>query len=398
MEFGSESRDVRDPAGPAGLSRRQLIGGGLSGLAILAVGPAVAGCGSGSDDPSAASDGKARLVEFLSTPGPSFTDGPGAVAAALGFFKDEGLDLTVQYPGSSIRGIQTLVGGKDAIVSADSFATMVATSEGFEVRSLFLSFRGYGFGFAVADGSPIEEWDEDTVAGTRIGITEFAGGEVPLLRGALARLGIAEGGDGGVELVPIGVEAPEAAEAVRSDTVDIVAASVFDFELLRAAGVELRNITPDYIRQFPGHGYVTTPELLDENRDLLTGFLRARAKGTVYCSANTLSAAEMAIAAAPASAEGLNTEAVATFLERILVDGNREAFDPDHPDFHRLGLQSEATWDDYQQFLIATETQGDDGVVLTSEIDPSSVIDNSLIDAVNDFDYAEIEALAKAAT
>ena len=208
-------------------------------------------------------------------------------------------------------------------------------------------------------------------------------------------MGLAEGGDDGVELVPIGTGGPETADAIETGSVDIVAASVFDFEIFRATGVDLRVITPDYIQSFPGHGYATTPDLLDSNRDALVSLLRAKAKGVVFLRANPRAAAEMAIAAAPASAEGMDVELVAGFLEGVYADGNAFAFEDGNPDFHRLGVQDPEAFDDYQKFLIETGSADDDGTTLSAEVDVESIIDNSLIDEVNDFDYAEIEALAE---
>jgi len=331
---------------------------------------------------------------LLSTPGATFTDGPGAVADAMGFYDDEGIDASIEYPGNSVRGIQTLLGGTGTIASADSFAVLVAVAEGLDITSIYLGARGYAFGFAVNGSSPITEWSLETVRGTRVGITEFAGGEVPVLRGALARLGLSEGGDDGVEFVAIGTGGPETADAIESGSVDIVAASVFDFEIFKAAGVDIRVITPDYIQNFPGHGYVTTPDILSSERDALVRFLRAKAKATVFLRANPTAAAEMAIAAAPASAEGIPVELVAGFLEGRFADGNAFAFEEGSPDFHRLGIQDPAGYDEYQKFLIETGSADDDGTTLTAEVDVESIIDNALIEDINDFDYAEIEALA----
>ena len=398
----------RGGGGAAGgrVSRRTLLAWSSAGLAGVVGGGLFAACGGddeaenpipddGDSGSSGGSGSTTRIVELLSTPGPTFTNGPGAVAEELGFYSDEGIELSTEYPGNSVRGLQTLVGGTGTIASADSFALLVAVAEDLDFTSIYLGARGYAFGFAVNGSSPIEEWSKETVRGTRIGITELAGGEVPVLRGALARMGLAEGGDDGVELVPIGTGGPETADAIETGSVDIVAASVFDFEIFRATGVDLRVITPDYIQSFPGHGYATTPDLLDSNRDALVSLLRAKAKGVVFLRANPRAAAEMAIAAAPASAEGIDVELVAGFLEGVYADGNAFAFEDGNPDFHRLGVQDPEAFDDYQKFLIETGSADDDGTTLSAEVDVESIIDNSLIDEVNDFDYAEIEALAE---
>jgi ABC-type nitrate/sulfonate/bicarbonate transport system substrate-binding protein len=207
-------------------------------------------------------------------------------------------------------------------------------------------------------------------------------------------MGLAEGEDG-LELVPIGTGGAETADAIESGSVDIVAASVFDFEIFRASGVDLRVITPDYIQDFPGHGFVTTPDLLEENRDAFVRLLRADAMGTVFLRTNPQAAAEIAIGAAPASAEGLDVDVVAGFLTSVFADGNAFAFEEGNADFHRLGAQDPEAYDDFQSFLIETGSEDDDGTTLTEEVDVQPIVDNSLIEEVNDFDYDEIVALAE---
>ncbi|MGA1182664.1 MAG: ABC transporter substrate-binding protein [Ilumatobacteraceae bacterium] len=333
-----------------------------------------------------------QIKQLLTTPGPSFANALHAVAEAQGFYRDNYVEVSTDYPGNSVKAIQTMIAGSGTIAAADSFALLVAAGEDLDVVSIYNVFRGYPFGFAVRNDSPIMEWAEDTVRGTRIGVTDFAGGEVPVLRGALARLGLAEGD--GVEFVAIGYGGAETAEAIESGAVDIFAGSVVDFEIFRAAGVDVRVITPDYIQSFPGTVFATTPDLLVENSDGLGAFLRAQSQALVFLRANPEAAAEIAIAAAPASAEGVDVAFVAGFLEDLIVAGNEAAFDSTDPGYRLLGTQDSAAFDDYQKFLIETGTADDDGITLSREVDVAQYVDNSLVEVANDFDYDAIEALA----
>lgn len=389
------------------MSRRTMLIRSSAGLLTVIGAGALVACGgddgagspgataSGDTGGSGASSEPSEITQLLSTPGPSFANALTAIAHEMGFYEEANVVSSEEFPGNSIRALQTMVGGTGTVASSDSFAVLVAAGEGLELRSIYGIARGYIFGIAVSADSPIQEWGLEVVRGSRIGITDFAGGEVPVLRGALARLGISEGGDDGVDLVPIGGGGAETADAIESGSVDLVAASILDFEIFKAAGVDLRVITPDFIRAFPGPGFTTTPELLDANLGGIEGLLRATAMATVFLRANPMAAAEIAIAAAPASAEGLEIEFVATFLENLFSVGNEFAFDESDPDYRRLGAQSPANFDDYQQFLLETGIEDDDGTTLSNEVDVEPIVDNSMIDAANDFDYAEIQALAE---
>lgn len=411
MNRGDPMNARRSDLAEAGhlMSRRTMLVRTSAGLLTLVAGGALAACG-GDDDtssPTSSSGGAGgstgstapaepqEITQLLSTPGPSFANALTAIAHEVGFYEVANVVSSEEFPGSSIRALQTMAGGTGTVAAADSFAVLVGAGEGLELRSVYGVARGYVFGMAVNADSPIEEWSLETVRGSRIGITDFAGGEVPVLRGALARLGLAEGGDDGVELVPIGGGGAETADAIESGSVDLVAASILDFEIFRAAGVDLRVITPEFIQDFPGPSFTTTPELLDGNRAGIEGLLRATAMSTVFMRANPTAAAEIAIAAAPASAEGLEVEFVVTFLENLFVVGNEYAFDESDPNHSRLGAQEPAAFDDYQRFLLETGIENDDGTTLSEEVDVEPIIDNSMIDAANDFDYAEIEALAE---
>lgn len=334
-----------------------------------------------------------KITQLLTTPGPSFANVLHAVAEAQGFYRANNLEVSTDYPGNSVKAIQTMVAGRGTIAAADSFALLVAAGEDLDVVSVFNVFSGYPFGFAVRNDSPIKEWNVDTIRGTRIGVTDFAGGEVPVLRGALARLGLAEGE--GVEFVAIGYGGAETAEAIESGAVDVFAGSVIDFEIFRAAGVDVRVITPSFIQDFPGTVFVTTSDLLAENRDALAAFLRAQSQALVFLRANPEAAAKIAVEAAPASAEGVDLDFVADFLQDLIVAGNVAAFDSADENYRRLGAQNPVAFDDYQKFLIETGTADDDGITLSKEVDVMKFVDSSLVDAANDFDYDAIEELAE---
>jgi len=350
----------------------------------------------GSDTTSAAPADDGELVPMLelsSFPGETFANAPSFIAQEMGWFEEEGLDYSIEYPGSTVRSIQTVVGGTTGISWTDAFGIMVANNQDFPLTSLFSTLQGSGFGFAVTPDSSITEWTADQVRGSTIGVTAFAGGEVPLLRGALARLDLEEGAD--YELLPVGEGGPDMAAAIEDGRVDLMAGSLLDFEVLRGAGVEMRLITPEYVEVFPGHAYATTPELLEEQREAIVGFLRARAKALVFMKTNPEAAAAIGVEYAPASAEGLSTEEVITFLETVWLDANAHYFEEGNPAFQQIGLQVPENWETYQEFLIEAGVESEEGVILTEPVDITAIVDNSLIEEVNDFDYAEVEELAR---
>jgi NitT/TauT family transport system substrate-binding protein len=333
------------------------------------------------------------VTELSAVPGDHILQGYIYLAEERGFFEDEGIDFSMEYPGSTVRAIQSVVGGQLGIAWTDAFGVLTAQSQGFELISVYSTYSGSGFEFAVAEGSDIQTWDAESLRGTRIGVTAFDGGEVPLLRGALASVGLtAEGED--FELVPVGEGGAETVEAIESGDVDVMAGSVLDLEALRSRGVELRFITPAFAKEFPGHVYAVTPDMLENDRDTVVGFLRAHARGLIWLNENPACVAEIAMERAPESIGDLDAEGVAQFMQGFWIGSNEQQFDPASPNYMRFGVQDVAGWEAYQDFLIEGAIEGEDGVVITEPLDVESFVSDELLDEVNDFD---VEAEAEAA-
>jgi len=391
-----------------GLSRRQLLQRSVIGAIGLGGGLSILSCGDDDDASSTdttaaggettteggseASTGLEKLTELSSFPGPQFSNAFGYVTQELGFFEDEGVDYTIKYPGSTIKTVQTLVAGATSVGWQDFFGILVANSQNFPLKAIYRTRQGSSFGFAVPPGSPITTWDAETVRGKKLGISEFGGGEVPVLRGALFRLGLEEGTD--FELVPVGEGGPDTVEALESGTVQMMAGSTIDFSSIIKAGVPLTVITPDYLKDFPGHTYATTPELLEEKRDLMVKFLRARTKGFVFGSENLPAAAQIAMDYAPASSEGLTQQDIQEYLENVWLGSNQEYLAEDGENYRNFGMQHPDHWESYQTFLVEAGVE-DEGASLTEPVDVNAIVTNDLIAEVNDFDFDEIIQMAK---
>ena len=333
-----------------------------------------------------------KITELSSLPGPQFANAHGYAAQELGFYEQEGIDYTIEYPGSTVKTTQAMVAGGTGLGWLDTFGIMVSNSQGFPLKALYMTRQGNSFGFAVTPDSPIETWDAASIQGKKLGISEFGGGEVPVLRGALFRLGLEEGTD--FELIPVGEGGPDTVEALQSKTVDLFAGSTIDFATLEKSGVPLRVISPEYLTLFPGHTYATTPEILESSRDLLVGFLRARTKGLIFGRENPEAAAQIGIDYAPASAEGLDLQGIVEYLQAVRLDVNEQYFEEGSPVFHKWGTQDPAAWADYQNFLIEAGVE-DEGATLSEPINIDEVVTNELIDDVSDFDYDEVVEIAR---
>ena len=306
-------------------------------------------------------------------------------AQEQGFWEEEGIAVEISY---QTAGMQLLAGGtvEYGEISADELLNAYAAGQ--RVKAFYQNTYGQQFGFVVPADSPLTEWTPEQITGTTIGITELAGGEVPICRAALARIGLNEGED--VTFFPTsGDNQAVTVDAFNTDKIQIFAGSIIDHAAVQVAGLELRAITPDFILNAAGdNAQGARADYLEENRDQITRWARgfAKAKVWAFAPANQDAALDAALRVAPDTGP---KEEVANFAE--LLNLNR----PLAPAV--AGIEEGEIWikgwDDYQKLLLEGSTGSpDDPLTFTEPIDVNEVVDNTMVADIFDFDREEIIA------
>jgi len=384
-----KGHEILIAGGRATLDRRRFLQAVGVGATMTMTGGVLASCGSDDDNGGSAESGTQSMTWLSPTPGPDFIEIPAYIAEEMGYYEAENLDVTTEYPGSSSRAAQLLSAGQADLALPEPSFVLSSADSGSDVRSVWVLGNGSFFGMAVLEGSPITEWSAETVRGKRIGISEFAGGEIPLLRGALALIGVKESE---VELVVVGDGGAEAADAIESGDIDIYSTGDVGFAMLDAAGVDLVRITPDIVAGFPRLTAMVQADYLESDREAVLGWCRAWNKGIVFMNANPTAAAEIAKEYAPEAMGETSVEDVqSAFVEALLLRGLAPYFDESSDVYHKIGMQNVQGWDDYMNYLIEAGSDSDEGVRLERPVDLDKVVTNELIDEANDFDYAAIE-------
>ena len=308
-------------------------------------------------------------------------------AIAQGFWEEEGLEVEMAYQTATVP----LVAGGTVDygeVSADELLNAFSAGQG--VKAFYQPTYGQQFGFVVPTASPITEWTAEQITGTTIGITELAGGEVPICRAALAEIGLSEGED--TTFFPTsGVNQAVTVDAFNTGKIDIFAGSILDHAAVQVSGLELRSITPDFILNASGDNAVgVRAEFLEgeENRDQLVRFGRGMAKAKVWTFAPTNFDTALDVALKIAPDTGPRDE-VAKFVEILHIN---RALAPAVSGIKEGEIWMKG-WDDYQKLLLAGSTGSpDDPLTFTEPIDINEVADNSLVADIFDFDREEIIA------
>jgi NitT/TauT family transport system substrate-binding protein len=383
-----ESRAVRAPSlKPESKIRSK---GLYSILLILAF--MVAACGGAAEDeadgdaPQAGDEeteagadagGELEPITFLLTNERSIQYHPIHIAQELGYFEDEGLDITVEVVDGSSAALQQLIAGNGDLSLPSAPAVVQAVAQGHDPVWFYTFFYQNVFDLSAPTDSGIT--DLQGLQGKTIGISEPSGGEVPLVRGAMAGSGLTEGED--YQLLAIGEGDASTFEALQRGRAHAYSSSVFDVAAVEAAGMELTPLLPDDFRFMPSQGLVAMRETFEQKRDAMVGFARAQAKGKVFADANPEAANEIAEKYGPELYED------PAFAESIW-EATQELFTPpediDTDPAQRMGTHYLPGWDFYLDFI--SQGTEEEGAVPAGTVDTATLVTDELLDEINDFD------------
>lgn len=300
------------------------------------------------------------------------------LADELGYFEDQGIDITLEVADGSSSAIQQVIAGNaDAALPAPgAFLEGVATGQ--DLRFVYSYQYNNIFTLATPADSGISTVED--LAGKKVGISELSGGEVPLVRGVLRDAGLEEGED--YELVPVGEGSALTIESLENGDVDAYSSSLPDIAAIELAGVDLNTILPDEAVTFPADGVAVTAEYLDSNEETVVGLARAVSQGTVFADANRDAAYEIVKEISP---EAFEDDEFAQKAWDVAVELRTPPEDlADAP----MGSFSIDDWQRYHDFLLAgSEEEGG----LPEPVDLETALDDQVLEEADDFDRAEIE-------
>lgn len=284
------------------------------------------------------------------------------VAAANGYFAEEGLDVTLEFLDGSGAVIQQLIAGNGDIGSVGTGTVAEAIEQGHDIRAIGNTNYGSVFLLTVPADSDIQTPSD--LAGRKVGISEFSGGEVPVVRGIISAAGLEPETD--VELVPIGEGTALAVRALQEGQVDAFGGSVNDIVAVEVQGIDLRTLDPGDLSGVPALPLVATQSYIDANPQAVEGFLRAVARGADFGQTNPEETLEILMEQSP---EQFVDETGERIFELVLDLWNP----PEGTLYHEQSVES---WE-YFFDIIAVE--------LPEGTDLSQVIVDDFVAAANDF-------------
>ncbi len=301
------------------------------------------------------------------------------IARERGYFADEGLAVTTEDTGGSAFVTQQIVGGGFEYGYNTPAETLVALSRGADVRLVYNEEYGNIF-----DINVLADSDLQTVAdleGRTLGITDFGGGEVPLVQAALASADLVFDEDVAIQVV--GPGGPLAFDSLSNGNVDAFAGAVNDWAALTAQGLELRSILPPEFANQPGDVLMVPTATYDspDGQATIIGLLRAISRGFYFGQLNH--DAGLCIMKGFLPEEHEDPEFARSYYEEVV-----RLQTP--PDPSQWGLQDLGAWEFIQSLLVESGE-------LTEPLDLGQFIKNELIGPINEWDRSVVEADADSA-
>ena len=325
---------------------------------------------------------KITLAHALPNLTPSFAI-DSSMPVALGYWKQEGLDVEViTTPGAS-AAIQLVISGKADAAVASPVAAMHAVEKGVNLKIIYTTLRGDIFGVAIPAGKGLKSLAD--LKGHTIGVSSFASSGANYTKSMLLRARLKPDE---FSIVEVGVGA-RAASALRSGQVQALGLWDEAYKQMELNGIKFEKIYTDPRADTSIAGsIVVRGEDLEKRPQVLIGLARGIAKAQVFQQANPAASVLIHWKVYPQSAprEGKTPEALkkaATVASVRIPIQSRNAFGTG-----KFGDLPVDHVEKFQQYLVATGQ-------LPKAIDVKSYYTNVLIPKINDFDEAAIVQQAK---
>jgi NitT/TauT family transport system substrate-binding protein len=227
-----------------------------------------------------------ELVKFhgvTAQGGPTAQMFPIFMAQEKGFYAKEGLDVVLNYSKGSSDAARQLAAGNVEWGIFSSAATMQTVQRGFPLKAIMQIYYPDTFDIVVPADSPVKSMID--LNGKTIGLSDLAGGEVPMTRASIVESKLKVGSE--VKLVVAGEGDPTTIRSFKEGRIQAYAGAKRDLLLIPAQGIATRSITPAAIAKFPGDGLSVRAETYKEKQELLVKFVRATLKGWAWGMANS---------------------------------------------------------------------------------------------------------------
>jgi NitT/TauT family transport system substrate-binding protein len=309
---------------------------------------------------------------------------PFAIAAKLGWLKQEGIDVElVPMPGSTDCVKNVAVKEVDfSLPSVEPLA--IGRPQGIKAQVFYTAYQGNIYGIAVPQDSPVKDFAD--LRGKRVGVISMGSGGVLVARELARAAGLNPDSD--ISIVVAG-EGAQTAAMVRGGQVDALSQFDTQYAMVENAGVKLRLLDTRMIDRFPSNGFLALEDTLRTRRKEAVALARSYAKGTVFAIANPEAAIRILWEVYPATKPTGKDEATALRDDAKVLQARAQNWRLEKAGVKRWGENSEANYQAYADFMLKTG-------ITKQAVTAKELVTNELIDDINRFDADKVAAEARA--
>ncbi|MPZ68188.1 MAG: PhnD/SsuA/transferrin family substrate-binding protein [Actinobacteria bacterium] len=296
------------------------------------------------------------------------------VAEALGFFEEEGIDLKQECTSGSSEVASILAAGTVDLGAAGFSAMLPAMSQSNNVNPFFVHTYGEPYDVLVLADSGISEIAD--LEGETLGVSDLAGGEMPLVRALISNAGLVPEED--VQFLEVSENPGTVQVAFERGDIAAYSSGVSTTAIFPATGIDTVSILPEFVGDLAAGGLMASEEWKDD-LDVLARVGRAAAKGHLIAFANPDAAVCVMKEVIPAEFE--DEEAGRASLDGSLLATTAPQNDDGTYDFGR-GVADVDQWVEYINIYF-------EAGVLEEAFDPAPFLVD-VKDEINDFDQQAI--------
>jgi len=308
---------------------------------------------------------------------------PFAVATRMGWFKEDGIEVTLVPLAGSSDCVKSVTTKQIPFALAAVEPKAMAHLQGINTKTFYTAYQGNIYKLAVPADSPIQEVRD--LRGKTIGVISLGGG-VLFAKALIAMAGMDPEKD--VKFVVAG-EGAQTAALVRSRQVDALCQFDAQYALVENAGIKLRMLNTREIERFPGNGFFALDETFRTRRKDAIALARGYAKGTIFAINNPEAAVRTLYEVFPEARPTGKDEATAVRDDMRVIQARIPNWRLEKGGVKRWGESSEANYAEYLEFLLKWGA-------ISAKVSPQDLITNELIDEINNFDSAKVVTDAKA--
>ena len=357
----------------------------FASVAILAAAAvALGGCTSAS---SSSGEGNLTHVSFGIGSPMGAGSAPFAVAEALGYFKEEGIDFEYVNFNDAAPILQGVASGELQLAGMPTEPMWQTMERGGDIQLVYSYIRAQTGSIAVLANSGINSLQD--LRGASIGQSSLGSTNLLLSNAILAGAGLKENVDFNNVSVGTGAAALHALQ-----TGQVRALSLWDTEYagFESSGAKLRYFTTDQVASLFGNTFFTKGSTFKQNAGLIARFGRAVAKATLFTATNPEAALRLMYRQYPDTRLAGTSEDKQLAGDLVILKRRLEVLTAGDPQANHTwgGLTDGAVsnWVDYAR----------QSGTIKSGIDANTHVNMSLVPDYNNFDADAVIAQAKAWT